>query len=102
MEESNFAMFMSSVIQKLESLLTAPSGSFIFAKHSQTIKCSHSYFFRELSLYGTTFRQPVEKRPVWRRSRQAAKYRWIKYKQNRPAKPAKSCQGQKAKKMKEK
>lgn len=56
MEESNFAMFMSSVIQKLESLLTAPSGSFIFAKHSQTIKCSHSYFFRELSLYGTTFR----------------------------------------------
>lgn len=55
MEKSDFSSFMRNMLQALESLLKAPSGSFLFAECSQIEERSHFGFFREFNQYGITY-----------------------------------------------
>ena len=55
LEKSDFSSFMRNMLQALESLLKAPSGSFLFAECSQIEERSHFGFFREFNQYGITY-----------------------------------------------
>lgn len=55
MEESAFTIFMCKMLRTLESLLKAPSGSFLFAERGQAKKCGYFDFPKELDLYGTAY-----------------------------------------------
>lgn len=55
LEGPDFITFVSTMLQMLERLLKAPSGSFLFAKRNQAIGCGHLYFFREIELDGVAY-----------------------------------------------
>lgn len=56
LEGPDFITFMSTMLQMLEGLLKAPSGSFLFVKYDQAVECGQLYFFREVELDGTVYR----------------------------------------------